>query len=243
MAGVAVAVPTLATSATSATSPWRWTTSQARQYAFVLAPQLEFQSGAVSFVADDQRSGASAADPPATPNPKVVTHCHGIGKGVGKRYSSFRCLLEANELQYGSSPTPTTKTLWIKVRRQGRGQFCSSISSLRAIPAACLNASGTRSRKVWREDALSDVGNWVVTLYEEHPLPQNEVVRNQLLYGYGAGYFVFTWWIVNFDNQGVPLEKHSATVVFTGKWKIGGDEGCTGTGCPPIPGLIIKQTS
>jgi hypothetical protein len=243
MVGAAVAVvPTLATSATS--SPWRWTTSQARKYAFVAAPQLEFNSGAVSFVANDERSGSAAADPPWTDaNPKVVTHCRGVGKGHARRYSAFRCSFQALALQYGSQPTPTKKTLWIKVRRQGRGEFCSSITSLSAIPAACLNTSGTRSRKVWRVDALNEVGDWVVTLYEEHPLPPNEVVAHQTFYGYGAGYFEFDWWVANWDSQDVPLETHSATVVITGKWKIPQGGSCTGVGCPPIPGLIITQTS
>jgi hypothetical protein len=31
---------------------------------------------------------------------------------------------------------------------------------------------------------------------------------------YGAGSFEFKWWIVDFDNHSVPLEKHGATVVI-----------------------------
>jgi hypothetical protein len=242
MVGVVVAVPTLATSGTSPTS-WRWTTSQAQKYAFAAAPQLEFQSGGLTLIADDPRSGSSSSDPPAGTNPKVVTHCRGAGKGVAKHYSSFRCSLRAKELRSGFQPTDVTKTLWLKIRRQGGAQFCSSIVSLRAIPAACLNPSGTRSRKVWRLDALIEVDDWVSALYEEHPLPMDEEVRHQIFYGYGAGYFEYDWWIVNQDNDGVPLETHTATVIVTSKWKVPSGGNCVGAGCPAIPGLVIKQTS
>jgi hypothetical protein len=36
----------------------------------------------------------------------------------------------------------------------------------------------------------------------------------EIFYGFGAGSFEFKWWIVDFDNHSVPLEKHGAMVII-----------------------------
>lgn len=74
----------------------------------------------------------------------TATRCVGItkaGKGV---FTGFRCATRftPGHLSYDG---PTAPTVFVKVRRQGKGQPCVSLTSLAAIPAACTNPAGTRS--------------------------------------------------------------------------------------------------
>lgn len=72
----------------------------------------------------------------------TIKRCAGKGKRVGKSYAAFAC--SASFAARGPSATPQTLTLWVKVRRVGKGEPCVWTSP--AVPAACTNPRGARLR-------------------------------------------------------------------------------------------------
>ncbi len=226
LAAATLAALALPVAAVGATPKWLWTAAQAQQQAQAASDQFQLPAGdGVWFVRD----------------PADISGCRGIGKGSQGKFGSFRCKVRVQTMNKNPFVT-ATKTLWFKVRRQGSGQVCASLAGLNAIPAGCLNPSGTRVASVRRFDAWSAASHWAGGVWKEsHPLAQGQ----QLLIGqgglraYGAGYFDFSWSIR--DNPGEVVETHSIRMILTSAWT--GPGNCLGSGCPPIPGVVITQTS
>ena len=70
----------------------------------------------------------------------TVKRCAGKGKRVGKSYAAFAC--SATFIARGPSQTTQNLTLWVKVRKVGKGEPCVWTSA--AVPAACTNPKGAR---------------------------------------------------------------------------------------------------
>ena len=196
-------------------------------------------------VAVDAGEGAAAApgssDAVASPVrrrdlvPSRADRCLGL-PGVGKasqgRFGSFRC--QARMVAINKNVAPVTKTVWFKVRRQGAGQVCASLTGFVSIPAGCLKTTGTRSSTVFKWDATIALNDWLRNWRDAQPnLPESQVVRHETVHGYGAGYFEVAWQLVEFSNQAVPLQSHHGVMVFGGNWVRPSGPHCVGSSSRP----------
>lgn len=218
----------------AAVKPYYWTPAQADAALKQTAPGLQLPSG-------DSQAWVDS-----------ISACRGVSRAVEHRYISFRCVANietSRQTATGSlPPLKSRKPLWVKVRRQGNGQPCASLAGLGSIPSGCLSASGTRSSSVARFDAWEAASQFVSVWRESHPVDGGHGQQLQEgqggLRGYGAGYFTFSWRIVNVDtNPQQVLEQHSIILIFTGRWSKPRGGLCLGSGCPPTPGVLVKQVS
>jgi len=162
--------------------PWQWTPAQASGALAAAKLKLELVQGFYSV---------------------RTAKCHGTGKAVAGRFSSFKC---AATLRGWKATYPTQHTtVFAKVRRLGAGQVCASVS---AIPAGCLDPSGAP-----RVTTFTSVNGPLVALRRalakrlrtSSPLWQGSRLRCPSYYG--AGY-----WTCEF---GSASEKGGATVIVT----------------------------
>jgi hypothetical protein len=114
---VALAVVAPAT-AKAKPKPWMWTSQVAA-----------VKVGALELAPLNDVSGTT-----------TVKRCAGKGKHVGKTYASFACSVTFTPR--GPSSQPQALTLWVKVRKVGRGEPC--VWTTAAVPAACTNPRGAR---------------------------------------------------------------------------------------------------
>lgn len=152
-----------AQAATPKPKPWQWTPAVARVQVAAAQPDM--------FGPHDKLT---------------VSKCQARGNGTKGRYVAFRC---AAFVDYSAlSETDTNVVLWVKVRRQAKGQPCISTVSFAAIPAGCLDPVGARVRTT-----AADARNQMRAVVGEHlgtSFPYQAIARCT---AYGAGYFV-CWW-------------------------------------------------
>lgn len=227
LVAVTLAALTLPVAAVGVTPKWMWTPAQAQQQAQAASEQFQLPSGDGIWIVRD---------------PADISGCRGVGKASQGRFGSFRCkakMQTMNKIPFVAA----TKTLWFKVRRQGAGQVCASLTGLNGISAGCLNPSGTRVASVRRFDAWEAASHWAGGPWKEsHPLAQGQQIRigQGGLLAYGGGYFDYSWTIADMST-GEVVETHSLRMILTSAFTGAGN--CLGAGCPPLPGIIITQTS
>jgi hypothetical protein len=147
-----------------------------------------------------QWTGAQAARSIVTWNPSVFPSfrklnvkqatCKGVGKASQSRYVSFRCIGGYGTKYSGVTQRPT---LWVKVRRTGKGQPCVSTESLDAIAPGCLDTRGLPRVP----GSLGDAGRAQrLALQAKYQLSIIWQGPTSCL-GYGAGYFECTYEIRN----------------------------------------------
>jgi hypothetical protein len=180
-AAVLVAVVLVADARGAAPKPWQWTPGLAARA--VVAAQL-------------------AVFPSSTGDTGEITSakCVGHGPGTSARYAAFRCSVSV----FFTGRPVRQATLWVKVRKVGKGQVCANLRSLAAVPANCLSRSGAPRLEdgtmlhAWfavREAMTARMGT-----------PMRWVAAIRCL-GYGAGYYTCA-----FGNE---TERGEASVTLT----------------------------
>jgi len=152
----AVLAAVLAVSAAAAVAPYRWTPALA-------SSQLVRWNPAIFHPEDPFGVDVKSA------------RCGARGPAVQGRYLAFRCA--ATFKSRSARGVPTASTVWMKVRQQGSGQPCVSLTGLAAIPAGCLRTVGARVAGSLREARAA------VTARTAAVLPPECV-------GYGAGFYL-----------------------------------------------------
>ena len=141
LAVAALAIPALASAAPAGNvavpkpKPWHWTTAQAAASLKAFGEIYE------------HTSTGSVLDQPV-----LSAKCTGKGKAVAKRYLSFQCAVTLGR---------DVKTFFVRVRPTGKGEPCWSLTSLAAVPAACLNPKGVRIRGEDASDGDAALHVWL----------------------------------------------------------------------------------
>lgn len=123
---------------------------------------------------------AIATDPdiPAYEVNVKSARCGGYGPARQGRYLSFRCTVVFQSSSVRGQPF--ARALWVKVRRQGSGQPCVSLTSLASIPFGCLRVVGAR--------LPGSVGDAKLALVK-----RTGAVLPPTCTGYGAGYYLCSY--------------------------------------------------
>jgi len=128
--------------------------------------------------------------------------CGGHGAAVQGRYLAFRCV--AVFKSRSARGVPTAATVWVKVRQQGTGQPCVSLTGLATIPAGCLRTVGARIPGSLRE-ARAAVSQ------------RTAAVLPPTCTGYGAGFYLCGYTVADVPGRaGVSFSPTKVSVTLLG---------------------------